>query len=170
MRGWAARLAAAARPDRGRPRRGGRAAAACHGRLVRGRLHLIGYAEKHPRQTAGIVTFDTFAPDPNPPPEVVRETDPDNPENVEHRDYLKVENQAWDAKKRIGDIPVEIVAVRYPKSSESPAERRNAKDQRGWLVLSPRAELRLVSPPHEIVEDKPELAEKVVLGVVDAAG
>jgi len=65
-----------------------------------------GYACTHPDQVAGMVFIDTGAPFQSPPREIVEETSPDSPTNVEHRDYLQVERDAWAARKRIGNIPV----------------------------------------------------------------
>jgi pimeloyl-ACP methyl ester carboxylesterase len=129
-----------------------------------------GYALANPTKTAGLVLFDTFAPDPNPPKQVVEETDPDHPDNVERRDFLQVENDAWDARRRLGDFPMKVVTVDYGDAAAYPAERRNVKDQRGWLVLSSRAEQVVVDTGHDIVYDDPELATKLVLETVKAAG
>jgi pimeloyl-ACP methyl ester carboxylesterase len=104
-----------------------------------------GYAYKHPRDVAGLVFIDTGAPFPHPPKEIVEETDPESPANVEERDYLQVEKDAWAARKRIGDIPVKIVTVKFSAEaiaeSPFPAERklmrRNVERQKGWLVLKP---------------------------------
>ena len=132
---------------------------------------VAGYAAKHSGDVAGLVTFDTFAPDPDPPADVVEETRWDNPENVEKRDFLKTEEQAWAARRRIGEIPVTIVTVRYSKAeSQGPADQRNVKDQRGWLVLSPRAKQVVVDVGHSVVEEAPDRAAKIVLDVVKAAG
>lgn len=65
-----------------------------------------GYAYAHPRQVAGMAFVEVPAPFRNPPPEIVEATDPESPENVEKRDYLQVEKDAWAARERIGDIPV----------------------------------------------------------------
>lgn len=54
-----------------------------------------GYAVTHPDEVAGLVFVDTGAPLQNPPREIVAATAPNNPENVEHRDYLQVEKDAW---------------------------------------------------------------------------
>jgi hypothetical protein len=62
---------------------------------------------RRPTHVAGIVFVEVPAPFWNPPREIVEETDPDNPANVEKRDYLQVEKDAWNARKRIGDIPVD---------------------------------------------------------------
>ena len=68
-----------------------------------------GYAYAHPRQVAGIVFVEVPAPFRNPPRDIVEATDPDNPVNVEKRDYLQVEKDAWNARRRIGDIPMTII-------------------------------------------------------------
>lgn len=136
-----------------------------------------GYAYEHPRDVAGLVFVDTGAPFPNPPREIVEETDPDNPENVEQRDYLQVENDAWNARKRIGDIPVKVVTVKFsPEAIEEspfPAERelmrRNIERQKGWLALSPRAEQILAYTGHAVEEEDPQLVIDVILDAVKEA-
>ena len=136
-----------------------------------------GYAYAHPRQVAGLVFIDTASPFRNPPPEIVKGTDPDNPENVERRDYLQVEKDAWNARERIGDIPVSVVTVKpsaaaikdSPFPSERRAMRRNVEDQKGWLVLSPRAKQIVVHTGHAVEEDDPQLVIDTILGVVKAA-
>lgn len=137
----------------------------------------VGYASEHPREVAGLVFVDTGAPFANPPREIVEETDPDNPENVEKRDYLQVERDAWAARKRIGDVPVKIVTVKFSaeaiRESPFPAERRlmrrNIERQKGWLVLSPRAEQIVVTTGHAVEEDDPQLVIDVILDVVKDA-
>jgi hypothetical protein len=136
-----------------------------------------GYAYEHPSDVAGLVFVDTAAPFPNPPTEIVEETDPDHPENVEKRDYLQVEKDAWNARKRIGDIPVKIVTVKFSaeaiKESPFPAERklmrRNIERQRGWLVLSPRAEQIVANTGHAVEEEDPQLVVDVTLDAVKQA-
>ena len=113
----------------------------------------------------------------HPPPEIVEETDPKNPTNIEKRDYLQVEKDAWTARKRIGDIPVTIVTAKPPaaeiKASPFPSEqralRRNVEDQQGWLVLSPRAKQIVVHSGHAVEEENPGLVIDAILGVVNAA-
>ena len=136
-----------------------------------------GYASAHPRQTAGLVFIDTAAPFLNPPKEIVEATDPDNSENAEKRDFLQVEKDAWEARKRIGDIPVKIVTVKFSpeaiKESPFPAEqrlmRRNVERQKGWLALSPRAEQIVVSTGHAVEEEDPELVVDLILDAVREA-
>lgn len=136
-----------------------------------------GFAVAHPRQVAGLVLIDTGAPLKDPPEEIVKETDPDNPENVEKRDFLQVENDAWNARKRIGDVPVKVVTVKFSaaaiKESPFPAEqramRRNVERQRGWLVLSPLAKQVVANTGHAVEEEDPDLVVDTVIDVVKAA-
>jgi pimeloyl-ACP methyl ester carboxylesterase len=136
-----------------------------------------GYAVTHPQQVAGMVFIDTGAPFQNPPSEIVDATDPTNPANVEHRDYLQVEKDAWAAREQIGDIPVTIVTVKYsdaavnesPFPSERRGMRRNVENQKGWLVLSPRAKQIVVHTSHAVEEDDPDLVIDVILDVVKAS-
>jgi pimeloyl-ACP methyl ester carboxylesterase len=136
-----------------------------------------GYAYAHPRQTAGIVFVEVPAPFRNPPREIVEATDPDNPANVEKRDYLQVEKDAWNARTRIGDIPVTIITDKpsaatireSPFPSERRALRRNVADQKGWLVLSPRAEQIVVHTGHAVEEANPQLVIDAIVDVVGQA-
>ena len=136
-----------------------------------------GYAYEHPDEVAGMVFVDVGAPFRNPPREIVEETDPDNPANVERRDYLQVEKDAWAARKRIGDIPVTIISNEYstaeiagsPFPSEAKGMRRNVSDQKGWLVLSPRAKQVVVHTGHAVEEQDPQLVIDAVLDVAKAA-
>ena len=136
-----------------------------------------GYAYEHPGDVAGLVFIDTGAPFPNPPKEIVEETDPSNPENVEKRDYLRVEKDAWNARTPIGDVPVKIVTAKFSpeaiKESPFPAERelmrRNVKRQKGWLVLSPRAQQIVANTGHAVEEEDPQLVIDVILDAVKEA-
>jgi pimeloyl-ACP methyl ester carboxylesterase len=130
---------------------------------------VTGYAVAHPDEVAGMVLVDTAAPLADPPPELIEETAWDNPANVEHRDYLQVERDAWAARRQIGDIPVTIITVDYGARAELDAERSNVEDQQGWLVLSPRAEQVVVTTSHSVEEDDPDLVLGAILDVVRAA-
>ena len=107
--------------------------------------------------------FDTFAPDPDPPPEVVEETDPNHPDNAEHRDYLKVENQAWNAKRAARRLPGHHRhgAVSEGRGGLRPQRPERQPTRRAGSCSATAAEQRRGSPPHEVVEDDPELAERV---------
>jgi pimeloyl-ACP methyl ester carboxylesterase len=136
-----------------------------------------GYAYKHPDRVAGMVFVDTGIPLENPPRPIVEETDPANPQNVERRDYLQVERDAWEARKEIGDIPVSIISVKFSDAAiaESPfpverrAMRQNVQRQKGWLVLSPRAKQVVARTSHSVEEDDPDLVIKAILDVARAA-
>ena len=136
-----------------------------------------GYAYEHPDEVAGMVFVDVGAPFRNPPQEIVEETDPSNPSNVERRDYLQIEKDAWAARKRIGDIPVTIISNEYstaeidgsPYPSEARGMRRNVSDQKGWLVLSPRAKQLVVHTGHAVEEQDPQLVIDAILSVARAA-
>jgi pimeloyl-ACP methyl ester carboxylesterase len=136
-----------------------------------------GYAYRHPQQTAGLVFIDVGHPFVNPPAELVADTAWDSPVNIEKRDYLQVEKDAWAARRLIGDIPVTVVTVKYspaaiaesPFPSERSGMRRNVSDQQGWLVLSPIARQLVVHTGHAVEEDDSELVLDVILDVVRAA-
>lgn len=121
-----------------------------------------------------MVFVEVAAPFRNPSREIVEETDPDNPANVEKRDYLQVEKDAWNARTRIGDIPVTIItdepSAATIREAQFPSERRgmrrNVADQKGWLVLSPRAEQIVVDTGHAVEEEDPELVVDVILDAV----
>ena len=136
-----------------------------------------GYAVEHPDQIAGMVFVEVGAPFLDPPPEIIEETRPDNPENTERRDYLQVEKDAWAARRLVGDIPVTVISNRYSEDeiaeAEFPSERRgmetNVEQQQGWFVLSPRAEQLVVTTGHAVEEVDPQLVIDAILDVVSAA-
>jgi hypothetical protein len=136
-----------------------------------------GYAVEHPDEVAGMVFVDTAAPFEDPPRPIVEETDPDHPSNVEKRDFLQVERDAWAAREPIGDVPIRVITVRFAKAeiaaspfaSEQRLMRENVERQKGWLVLSPSAEQIVVDTGHAVEEDDPELVIDTILEVVKAA-
>ncbi len=136
-----------------------------------------GYAVAHPTQIAGMAFIEVPTPFRDPPPPIIEETKWNHPSNVERRDYLQVEKDAWAARKTVGDIPITIVSNAYSDdeiaTASFPSERRgmrsNVRDQRGWLMLSPRATQTIVHTGHAVEEADPELVIKVILDVVEAA-
>lgn len=136
-----------------------------------------GYAVEHPDEVAGMVFVEVPSPFKDPPAPIVDETDPTNPENVEKRDFLQVEKDAWAARRRIGDIPITIISNRYSADeidgAEFPSEQRgmrtNVEDQKGWLVLSPKAEQVVVTTGHAVEESDPKLVVGAILDVVKTA-
>jgi pimeloyl-ACP methyl ester carboxylesterase len=136
-----------------------------------------GYAFEHPDQVAGMVFVDVGAPFKDPPAPIVEETDPDHPDNVEKRDYLQMEKDAWAGRKLIGDIPIKVITNRpskeeiaaSPFASERRGMRKNVEAQQGWLVLSPRAEQVVVTTGHAVEEADPKLVIDAILRVVSLA-
>ena len=136
-----------------------------------------GYAVKHPRDVAGIVFVEVPSPFRDPPADIVADTRWDSPVNIENRDYLQVEKDAWAARRQIGDIPVTVMSNRYSPeeiaAAQYPTERQgmrtNVGDQRGWMVLSPRAKQIVVHTGHAIDERDPELVLQSILEVIAAA-
>ena len=135
-----------------------------------------GYAVEHPQQVAGMVFVEVAAPFRNPPKEIVEATRWDSPVNVENRDYLQVEKDAWAARRRIGDTPVTVISNEYSPeeiaAAEFPEEAAgmagNVQAQRGWLVLSPLAEQLVVHTGHAVEEADPDLVRDAILDVVEA--
>jgi pimeloyl-ACP methyl ester carboxylesterase len=138
---------------------------------------VAGYAVAHPTQIAGIAFIEVPTPFIDPPAPIVEETKWNHPSNVERRDYLQVEQDAWAARKEVGDIPITIVSNAYSEgeiaAATFPSERRgmrtNVQDQRGWLILSPRAKQTIVHTGHAVEEADPELVINVILDVIKAA-
>ncbi len=128
-----------------------------------------GYAFTHPDEVAGMVFVETPSPFVDPPPEIVEETAWDHPANVEKRDYLQVEKDAWAARTEIGDIPVTVISNDYGADAVFTGEQTNVEDQKGWLVLSPRAEQVVVTTGHAVEEVDPQLVIDAILEVVASA-
>jgi hypothetical protein len=128
-----------------------------------------GFAVAHPDDVAGMVFVEVPSPFVDPPQEIVELTTWDHPLNVERRDYLQVEKDAWAARKEIGDIPVTVISNDYGPDAELPGERTNVVDQQGWLMLSPRAEQVVVTTGHAVEEADPQLVIDTILDVVSAA-
>ena len=116
-----------------------------------------------------MVFVETPSPFVDPPQEIVELTAWDSPSNIEKRDYLQVEKDAWAARTEIGDIPVTVISNEYGPDSEFPGERTNVEDQKGWLVLSPSAKQIVVTTGHAVEEADPQLVIDAILDVVAAA-
>lgn len=136
-----------------------------------------GYAVKHRRQVAGLVFVEVPSPFRDPPAPVVADTRWDSPVNIEKRDYLQVEKDAWAARRLIGDIPMTVISNEYSAdeiaSAQFPSEARgmrsNVEDQQGWLVLSPRAKQVVVHTGHAVEEVRPDFVIDVIRDAVVAA-
>jgi len=136
---------------------------------------VAGYASEHPEQIAGMVLVEATAPFLNAPPLVVELTRWDHPDNVEQRDFLQVEKDAWAARRRIGDIPMTVISTKYPPEAikqglpgEASLKRTNVQSQRGWLLLSPRAD-QVVFRGSAVEHEDPDLIVEQILAVVEAA-
>ena len=123
-----------------------------------------------------MVFVEVPSPFRDPPAPIVRDTRWNSPVNIEKRDYLQVEKDAWSAQ-RVGDIPVTVISNEYSAEELNQAEfaserrgmRTNVQDQRGWLILSPRAEQMVVRTGHAVEEADPTLVTESILEVVAAA-
>jgi hypothetical protein len=105
-----------------------------------------------------------------PPPELIAELTCDHPDNVERRDHLQVEKDAWDHRAEIGDIPITIMSVDYGDHPPDPGAIGQVEKQQGWLVMSPRAEQLVVTHTgHAIVSEDPALVLQEVVKVVLAS-
>ncbi len=127
-----------------------------------------GFAVERPEEIAGIVFAEVPKAYLDAPPDIVELTSCENPANIEHRDYLQVEADAWNARGEIGDIPVVIVSNDYGPGAEPP-EASNVVDQQGWLVLSPRAEQVVIESGHDVTTNEPDVVIDAVLNVMEAA-
>jgi pimeloyl-ACP methyl ester carboxylesterase len=140
---------------------------------------VAGYAEEHPDRVAGMVIVETPAPwlIADPPPAVVKYTDPDRPGNIEHRDFLQVEKDAWEARRRIEDIPMRVISADYPASfiNEEPnlearkELRHNVELQKGWLDASPQAKQIVVHSGHDVEVEEPEVIIEAIVDVLREA-
>jgi pimeloyl-ACP methyl ester carboxylesterase len=137
----------------------------------------VGYAVRHPKEVAGMVFVEVPPPFFDAPPEVVEATRWNSPENIESRDFLQVEKDAWAARRQIGDIPFTLLSNEYSESQIAAAEfpgekkgmRANVRNQQGWFVLSPRAQQVVVHTGHAVEEADPGLVIDTILDVVAEA-
>jgi hypothetical protein len=124
-----------------------------------------------------MVFVEVPAPFRNPPREIVEETDPDNPANVEKRDYCRSRRTPGTPAGGSGTSPVTIItddpSAATIRESPSPSERRgmrcNVSDQKAWLVLSPRAKQIVVHTGHAVEEADPDLGIDAILDAVNEA-
>lgn len=133
---------------------------------------MVGYAMRHPDQVEGIVLVETpKALTAELYPEVLPHIACDAPENIERRDYLTVEHEAWDNRTEIGDFPMTVISNdwgdQFPEGTD---ESTNVEDQREWLVLT-SAEGRqvVVTSGHDVANVQPNLVVDEILAVLEAA-
>lgn len=103
------------------------------------------------------------------PPEVRRDISCAGAGNVEHRDYARIENTAWDNRRSLGRIPMTVISNDYGDAWQNEEQRTNVAGQRGWLRLSPLAKQVVVMSGHDVPENEPDLTVRAVLDAVTAA-
>ena len=69
----------------------------------------------------------------------------------------------------ITDEPSAAAIRESPFPSERRGMRRNVADQKGWLVLSPRAKQIVVHTGHAVAVENPEVVIDAILDVVEQA-
>jgi pimeloyl-ACP methyl ester carboxylesterase len=132
---------------------------------------MAGFAYKHAADVRGVVFAETphaiVAAD--APPDLLADLKCDAPRNVEHRDYVGVENEVWTQRHRVGDIPMTVITNDYQGQGSNKEEQTNVAGQKGWLVLSPQARQVVVTSGHDVPENEPDLTVREILRVLDAA-
>jgi hypothetical protein len=132
---------------------------------------MAGFAYKHAPDVLGIVLAETphaIVPAESPP-DLLAQLRCDAPANVEHRDYVNVENEAWSQRHPVGDIPMTVITNDYQGNGSNKEEQTNVQGQKGWLVLSPQARQVVVTSGHDVPEIEPELTVREILRVLDVA-
>ena len=71
--------------------------------------------------------------------------------------------------RHVGDLPLTVVSVHYGDAARSAAQRTNAIDQRGWLVLSPLSHQVIADSGPAIEEDDPGLVVDRILDTLAEA-
>lgn len=132
---------------------------------------MTGFAYKHLPEVRGIVLAETphAIVAAESPPDLLAQLKCDAAANVEHRDYVSVENEAWSQRHRLGDLPMTVITNDYQGSGTNKEEQTNVQGQRGWLVLSPQARQVVVTSGHDVPENEAELTVREILRVLDAA-
>ncbi len=132
----------------------------------------VGYAMRHSDQVEGMVLVETpKALTAELYPEVVPQIACDAAGNIERRDYLAVEHEAWDNRGEIGDFPMTVISndwgEQFPAGTD---ESTNVEDQHEWLVLT-SAEGRqvVVTSGHDVAVNEPDLVVNEILAVLEAA-
>lgn len=127
-----------------------------------------GFAANHRDEVAGFVLIDVPGAIEEPSPHLREILRCDAATNIERRDYIGVEREAWADRSEIGDIPGTVISVDYGPRARGD-ERVNVKVQRGWLVLSPQAIQVVAHTGHDVANEDPKLVIDQILRVVKAA-
>jgi hypothetical protein len=132
---------------------------------------MAGYAYAHPQSVLGMVLVETphaIVPT-HESAALLRELRCDNSANQEHRDYVKVENEAWSHRRRVGDIPMTVISNDYRDFADGTEQKTNVAGQKGWLLLSPQARQIVVTSGHDVPGNEPDLVNREILRVLDLA-
>ncbi len=128
-----------------------------------------GFAYAHPADVVGMVFVETppaidvaQAPD-----DLIEALKCDAVTNVERRDYVSVEHEAWDHRRTIGDIPIIVISAEYGADA-APEEKDNVAQQRGWFELSPNAKQVVVTTGHDVTTNEPDLVIARIISVLEA--
>jgi hypothetical protein len=132
---------------------------------------MAGFAARHPDEVAGLVLVETpkAITVSTLPPDVLEAISCDSPINIEHRDYVAVEHDVWDARAEIGDFPMTVISNDYGPDAPPGDEQTNVADQQGWLVLSPNSEQVVVTSGHDVVWSESALVTEEILAVLAVA-
>jgi len=130
---------------------------------------MAGLAARDPQDVAGLVLLETPRASRDVPRSIRQQIRCDAPNNIEHRDYLNVENAAWDARRRIGTFPMTIMSNDWGSEVPPGESATNARDQRGWLVLSPNSKQVVVDSGHDVVFHETTLVVETVLDTLRLA-
>jgi pimeloyl-ACP methyl ester carboxylesterase len=125
------------------------------------------YASRHPADVAGIVLVETPKAITILPPGLKEAIACTAPMNIEHRDYYSVEHAAWDDRAAIGSFPMTVIS--YDWGTHAPPggdEQTNVADQRGWLVLSPKATQVVVTSGHDVANNEPDVVIQSIFKVI----
>ncbi len=133
---------------------------------------MAGFAARHPDEVAGMVFVETpKALTAELYPDVLPMIACDAPDNIERRDYLAVEHDAWDNREEIGDFPLTVITHDWGDTAEpNTDEATNVEDQRGWFELSPdSAKQVVVTTGHDVPSNEPDVVIDEILAVLEAA-
>jgi hypothetical protein len=131
---------------------------------------MANYAYAHADQVSGLVLVETphaIIPA-RESPELIEALACEADTNIEHRDYVQVENYAWSHRHRLGRIPMTVISNDYGLGGEGEEQRHNVPEQRGWLVLSPLAHQVVVTSGHDVPQNEPDLVVHEILKVLNA--
>jgi hypothetical protein len=131
---------------------------------------MANYAYAHSDRVQGIVLVETphaIVPG-RESPDLIAALDCHTDTNIEHRDYVQIENAAWSHRHLLGRIPVSVISNDYGSSAVGAEQAHNVPEQKGWLVLSPLAQQVVVTSGHDVAENEPDLVVAEILKVLVA--